>query len=72
MELKPCIIAMIWLVTPKVVPRHNWSPQTIYGKLCAVDGPPDQLWMVRFATSGPPAENQLMVEINRGWQHHLI
>ena len=23
-----------WFVMPQVVPRHNWSPQTIYGKLC--------------------------------------
>ena len=41
----------------------------------AVDGPPDQLWlpwMVHFAASGPPAENQLMMEINHGWEHHLI
>ena len=36
-----------------------------------VDGPPDQLWlprMIRFAASGSPVENQLMVEINRDWR----
>ena len=60
--------------------HHKWSlattgPPTIYGKLCCCRWSPDQLWlpwMVCFAASGSLAENQFMVEINRGWQHHLI
>ena len=55
--------------------RRKWSPATTgppgpsMANCVAVDGPPDQLWlpwMVRFAASGPPEDNQLMVEINGG------
>ena len=58
-----------------MVPATNGLPGPSTANCVAADDPPDQLWlpwMVRFAASGPPAENQLMVEINRGWQHHLI
>ena len=58
-----------------VLSHRNWSPGPSTANCVAVDGPPDQLWlpwMIRFAASGPPAENQLMVKINLGWQHYLI
>ena len=62
-------------VTLQVVPATTGPPGPSMANCVIVDGPLDQLWlpwMVRFATSGSPAENQLIVEINCGWQHHLI
>ena len=52
---RPNLGIYIWSVTPQLVPRHNWSPRTICGKLCchrwspgpsmaAMDGPLCRKW----------------------------
>ena len=61
--------------------RCKWSPATtgpsgpFTANCVAVDGPPGPTMVAMeglLCRKWSPGENQLMVEINRGWQHLLI